>query len=198
MVIRSLTCILLGPVLVLLCLGHGFGEEWPHFPYGRQEQIRSQVNYDLKLSDPFFETENWSCRNNEEECDKKDRLKNTARCLTSFKYDHWISFCDAKLLDIDTVELFIHESTSSTYDNLRIVVQNGAFRSQYWTSYEGPDEDLIWTTKRQELTLDKNAYGKGDVIKGRIVFECVEAAKDPGARYNRTVKIEGVFKTILK
>jgi hypothetical protein len=32
----------------------------------------------------------------------------------------------------------------------------------------------MWTTKRQELTLDKKLYRKSDVIKGRIDFECVE------------------------
>jgi len=52
------------------------------------------------------------------------------------------------------------------------------------------------------LTLDKKAYRKGDVIKGKIDFECVQEptnreyiekwGSDP-----TTIKVYGVFKTIV-
>jgi hypothetical protein len=50
--------------------------------------------------------------------------------------------------------------------------------------------------------LDKKEYQKGDVIKGRIDFECLsefnpEYAKKFG-RDPRTIKVLGVFKTIVE
>ncbi len=78
------------------------------------------------------------------------------------------------------------------------------FRCQFWNLYQIPRlADMVWTTKRQELTLDKEVYGKGDVIKGRIDFECVQEATNPKyvekwGRTPTTIKVYGVFKTILK
>lgn len=62
---------------------------------------------------------------------------------------------------------------------------------------------MVWTTKRQELTLDKTEYRKGDVIKGRIDFECLQEATRPGfierhGKWLLTIKIYGVFKTIVE
>ena len=59
-------------------------------------------------------------------------------------------------------------------------------------------------TTRQKLTLDKKAYRKGNVIKGRIDFECVQKVIDPknierwGKDPTTTIKVYGVFKTIVK
>lgn len=52
--------------------------------------------------------------------------------------------------------------------------------------------------------LDKKVYRKGDLIKGRIDFECVEeemADPEVAKKYVEdpaTVKVRGVFKTIVK
>ena len=46
--------------LVLLVVDHGLGAQWPLLPRGQPAQIKSQVKYDPKLSDPFFETEEWT------------------------------------------------------------------------------------------------------------------------------------------
>jgi hypothetical protein len=181
----------LATVLVLLLLGRGFGDKWTDpLPQGQPAQIKSQVNYNPKLSDPFFEAgESY-----------------TAQVFTSFQYDRFIKFCDAKLLDGNTVELFIHEHNPSNDDNLRIVVENGVFWSQYWYYYKdffGNYEGLKWTTTKQELTLDKQVYRRGDVIKGKIDFECIQENKHPRliekyGRNPRTITLKGVFKTILK
>ncbi len=66
--------------------------------------------------------------------------------------------------------------------------------------YDFGFKTLIWTTKRQKLTLDQKVYRKSDVIKGRIVFECVEDPKNPfsGKKAPRIIKVFGVFKTILE
>ena len=79
--------------------------------------------------------------------------------------------------------------------------------ARYRTEYPiatRPDPALIWTTKRQKLTLDKNVYRKGDVIKGRIDFECVEEPTNPkyiekwGKIIPSSITVKGVFKTILE
>jgi hypothetical protein len=51
--------------------------------------------------------------------------------------------------------------------------------------------------------LDKKVYRRGDVIKGRIDFECMEEKTDPKyiEKYGSdqsTIKVYGVFKTIAK
>ncbi len=206
----------LASVFALLLLGLGYGAEWPAPPSGQPVQIRSQVKYDPKLSDRFFESEEWSypywiikrpdgsvVNPRGGPTDEKDlRLKHTARCASSFQYEHFINFCDARLLDGGTIELFIHEASPAVDDYLRIVLQNGVFWSQYWTYYKHlqSNSGLTWTTREQELTLDRQVYHKGDVIKGRIVFECVQEVTNPPyiARYPKIIKVEGVFKTILE
>ncbi len=98
-----------GSVLVLLLVGYVFDilqREDP--PWWQPDQMQSQVSYDPNLSDPFFESETWSCHNDSGVCDEKDSLKNRARCFTSFQYDHLIHFCEAKLVDSNKIELFIH------------------------------------------------------------------------------------------
>jgi hypothetical protein len=66
-----------------------------------------------------------------------------------------------------------------------------------------PLPPFIWTTKQQKLTLDKKTYSKGDVVKGKIDFECAESTTDPKwiEKYGPnpiTIKVFGVFKTIVK
>ncbi len=214
MSIRSFKWILFASVLVLLLVASVFvllrvgqlvsAEQDP--PWGQPDQMRSQVHYDPNLSDPFFESETWSCHN-DGVCDKKDRLKNTARCFTSFQYDHLIHFCDAKLVDSNKIELFIHQRTPSANDNLRIIIRDRVFRSQYWTKYllgtgTRLPAGVRWTTKRQKLTLDKKVYRKGDLIKGKIDFECAEELAYLWLPFlseaTRTITINGVFKTILE
>jgi hypothetical protein len=209
--LRTARILTLTAVLLLLLLSHAFGAQrkwpWPFDSSGQPTQISSKVDYNLNLSDPFFQTEEWSdsCSEN----DKESRYKRTARCVGSHQGEHTIDFCRAKLLDDNAIELIIHDAydlcPSAADDNLKIVIQNGQFWSQYWTFYKhlASNFGLIWTTKRQELTLDKKVYHKGDVIKGRIDFECVQENGDPELveKYGRnpySITLKGVFKTILK
>jgi hypothetical protein len=88
-------------------------------------------------------------------------------------------------------------------DRLRIQIIDGYFRCQYSTVYPDATRGLIWTTKHQRLTLDSEKYHKGDLIKGKIEFECVEEPTDPehierAGRYVKTIKLYGVFKTIVQ
>jgi hypothetical protein len=201
---RQLWRISISLTLALFLLGLCYGARL-RVPDGQPEQIRSQVQYDPNLSDPFFETEELSYRCTEHA--KELRYKLTARCLGSHQYEHSINFCFAKLLEGNTIELFIHDNYDcpGPDDNLKIVVQNGVFWSQYWTVYKhlASNYGLIWTTRMQKLTLDKKEYGKGDVIKGKIDFECVQENGDPKlieeyGRNPRTITVKGVFKTILE
>jgi hypothetical protein len=201
-------------VLALMLLCQGF-KNWDDPPLGQPAQMRSRVTYDAKLSDPFFESEEWICPGWLEKApdgriinrlggpgEKELPAKRTAKCFTnSFGDDHSINFCDAKLIDDHKIELFIHDSDAPTWDNLKIVVQDGVFRSQYWVG--GVGGNWMWTTKRQKLTLDKKVYRKGDTIKGRIFFECVEECVNPRPRHRfqespDVIKIQGVIKTIVK
>ncbi len=201
-------------VVVPLLVGHSFGAEWEDPPWGQPTQMQSQVNYDPKLSDPFFDTVEWSdpfmkdFRNEMGKWERKEVVeKLTAKCFTSFQGKHRIKFCDAKLLDGDRIELFIHERTAGDNDQLRIIIRDGVFRSQYWHVYllgtgTRLPAGVRWTTTRQKLTLDKKVYRKGDLIKGKIDFECSEAVayfwlpflSEP----TRTITINGIFKTVLE
>jgi hypothetical protein len=83
---------------------------------------------------------------------------------------------------------------------LNINIINGMFSCYYKQTFcikPGCDRWCNATTKRQELTSDKQTYRKGDVITGRIDFEClVECPECP--EKPETVIVKGVFKTILK
>lgn len=210
----------LATILTLVLFHHGHGAEWRDCPPGKPVQMRFEVNYDPKLSDPFFETEEWTigewgeehvngrivytrrqCLSGEKE---SDCLKNTARCFSSFDQDHTIDFCHARLLDRDTIELLFYDEDSLIEEYLRIVIQGRVFWSQY--CFPGGAVHRIWTTKQQDLTLDKQVYRKGGVIKGRIDFESLGEDTVPplaarARRYGRnayTVTVKGVFKTILE
>jgi hypothetical protein len=65
------------------------------------------------------------------------------------------------------------------------------------------NEVPLWRDSSQKLTLDKKVYPKGDVIKGRIEFECLEEPTNPKyiegwGRHLTTIKVYGVFKAIVE
>lgn len=212
----------LATVLVLLLHGYGLGAF--NIPPGQPAQITSQVRYDAKLSDPFFESEKWTnCQleteevngrivTSRQECPSSEKdpdcRKITARLTSSHDHEHVIDFCRARLLDDGRIELFIHNNCFCVEENLRILVEKGVFLSQFWTYYKVRPhgrlyERFIWTTTKQRLTLDKRDYLKGDVIKGEIEFECLQemTRRELVEKYGRepyTVTIKGVFKTILE
>ncbi len=131
-------------------------------------------------------------------------MKHTAKCLSTYDEDHLVKFCEARLLDVNMIDLRFKEDNASFYERLSIQIINAMFRCQYWANcdicqYKG----VIWTTKRQKLTLDNKEYRKGDVIRGRIDFECEQEQTDPDyvkkcGRQPITIKISGVFKTIVE
>jgi len=209
----------LGPVLALLLLAYCFGGEVDHrvvdsetflwrVPSGQPEQMWSQVGYDPALWDTFFESDAAgypeSC---ETPADKEwPRPKANAMCFsTGFAEKHVVEFCEARFVDANTIDLLLHHTCPGFLDRLRLQVRSGLFTSQYWTFYKYTEgkADFIWTTKRQQLTLAKKVYSKGDVIKGRIDFECLQEATNPQwvekrGRYPITIEVYGVFKTIVE
>jgi hypothetical protein len=207
--VRALGWSLLGPILALLLVGHGFAAEWWEVPPPEQPaQIWSKVRYDPKLTDPFFQSNEWSYwhggRGLPEEGQDRRRYRHTARCFSNTRgEEHLVRFCKAKSLDGNMIDLLIHEMNPAFIDRLWVQIRSGMFKCQFWTVYVDARKDLIWTTKRQKLTLDKKAYRKGDVIKGRIEFECVQEVGSPKSvdKYGRpsaTIKVFGVFKTIVE
>jgi hypothetical protein len=227
MSIRSLKWILLGPALALLLLEHGFAGNLKYgvgsweVPPGQPDQMWSRVDYDPKLTDPFFKSNKWSYpwyiikhpdghfEDTRGKRPKKEppRLKHTANCFSAAGgAEHLLRFCEARFLDPNGIDLLIHETNPSYIDALRVQIRNGMFACQYWAKYRirfSIKPGTIWTTKRQKLTLDKKAYRKGDTIKGRIDFECVEEATNPSyvEKYGKnptTIKLHGVFRTIVE
>lgn len=206
--IRPLKWILLGPLFALLLLTHSLAAEWWEVPpRGQRTQMWSKVRYDPKLTDPFFESNEWTHLDPGMTPEERPRsLKHTAKCSSnSFGVEHLIDFCHAKLLDGDMIDLLIAEAGGGFTEELRVQVRNGTFASHYWAAYVADPRDLVltWTTKRQELTLDKKAYLKGDIIKGKIDFECVEEIATPKyvekhGKNPTTIKVHGVFKTVVK
>jgi hypothetical protein len=104
------------------------------------------------------------------------------------------------------IDLLIHESNASYFDALRVEIRNETFSCQYWALYPVRtriEPGTTWTTKQQKLTLDKKTYRKGDVIKGKIDFECVEEPTnleyiEKWGRNPKTIRVQGVFKTIVE
>lgn len=219
MSVRPLNWVLLGPILALVLVAHGIGAEWPTPPPKQPAQIWSKVNYDPKLTDSFFESDEWSYPywirehpdghfTSTRSIDKDPvqdppRLKHTAKCFsTSFGVKHVVKFCEARLIDANAIDLFIHETNPAFRDSLRVHIVKGKFTSQYWIVDDVGS--FTWMTTRQKLILDKKSYRKGDVIKGKIDFECMMKVADPEniKRWPRdpttTIKVLGVFKTTIE
>ncbi|MFH1114567.1 MAG: hypothetical protein V1792_11650 [Pseudomonadota bacterium] len=241
---RPLKWMVLGPVLALLLVGYSFGGKLPVPPAGQQAQMWSHVDYDPKLTDPFFDIDEWYCRYGTvsascqkgkpvirreadgdpespfeleklrckcKDCeicrDGEPIVKITAKCYsTSFGVKHPIHFCEGKFVDANRIDLLIQSDTMAYNDKLVIQIRDRVFACRYKTVYPvrtNPDAHLIWTTKWQKLTLDRKAHQKGNVIKGRIEFECLQEPTNPKyiekwGRSLRTIKVYGVFKTIVQ
>jgi hypothetical protein len=186
-------------------------------PINQPQQITSPVEYNAKLADPFFEVEKWNYPwwiiENEDgtientmggSSNKKDiqRLKQTANIQCDQQYGHDIHFCEASVQKDEGLNIFIYDESASTYDNLKITLKQNRFSCQYWTTY--PDasgnQNLVWVTKSQRLTLDRNKFARGDVLKGKIEFVCEEhaAGHDTLPAAPKNISIKGVFKTVIE
>lgn len=207
--------LLLGAVSFFVLVSHGFSSEWCVPPRGQLHQIWSKVKCNPKLSDPFFNTGEWSYLDYDlegiplkERLTEPPRLKHTAKCFsTSFGgREHRVRYCRAKLLNGNIVCLLIHESNPGFDDRLRVLVRNGKFTCQFWTLFRiraRARPGARWTTTRQKLILNEKVYRPGDVMKGRIDFECVQEIIDPTLMKHydgnpSTVKLYGVFKTVVE
>ena len=58
-------------------------------------------------------------------------LKHTAKCIsTSFGDEHDVGFCEVRMLDVNTIDLFIYQFGGGFDDALRVQIRNGAFTCQ--------------------------------------------------------------------
>lgn len=138
----------------------------------------SQVHYDPKLT------------------------KDTGKCyFTSFGTKARV-VCKLWLFGPDTIHFSIGKPDlfpTSCGETLKGAIIDGKFSCYYSLICKIPRRgcSTCTTVQRQELTLDKKTYRKGDVITGKIDFECLDdrpaCAKNPSP-----VIVKGVFKTILK
>jgi hypothetical protein len=215
-----LTSCVLGLVLALLLLSDAFGAERLVPAPGQPTQVWSKVDYDPKLTDPFFESNEWSLpwwiieqpdgtfestrSGDERPVRRPPRLKHTAKCFSNRLYEHPMDFCEARLLDPNTIELSIEHKGAAFIELMRVRIRNGKFTTEYsMTSSMPMRKGLRCAKKRHELTLDKERYRKGDVIKGKIYYECVWESTDPKHLEEDSgnppgFKVYGVFKTVVK
>lgn len=133
-------------------------------------------------------------------------MKHTAKCCSTQFYKHAMSFCEARVLDANAIELSIKFEGPAFIEVMQVQIRNGEFTCQHTmssiTSKPKP-KGLRCAEERQELTLDKERYRKGDVIKGRIYYERLWESTDPKRleefrTHPPALKVYGVFKTILK
>jgi len=213
---QSLKWTVLGILFTQFLVSYGSGAG-PRIPQDLETQIWSQVEYIPKLNDPFFRSVKWTyprwirespkryfiSLRTEDKNPVKDppRIVRTAELLSnSWNYWHLLSFCEASLLGQHTIQLLVPDQNNIT-EQLRVLVRDGKFSCQYWQT-RGLGA-YTWTTTRQKLTLDREMYRKGDVIQGRLDFECImvrtnrEAMRKHGKR-PQTIQVYGVFKTIVE
>ncbi len=170
-------------VLLLLLLGHGFGTE-------RQW---SRVNYDPKLTQGYGQMLLHLFR------------EDTGSCyFTSFGIKNRVE-CEARLIRPDWIHVRIVKQRpadpTSCGEALLGNIMNGMFACYYQTTCKMPSPTKWWacTTKRQGLTLDKKTYRVGDLVTGRVDFECLEECPEcEGQDKPKPVTVEGVFRTILQ
>ena len=103
----------------------------------------------------------------------------------------------ASLRDADTIEVLIHSQFVAFSNFLLIRITGGKFSCQFWNGFDYGA--VRYATTAQRLILDKKAYKKGDVIKGRIDFECFSELIHPHpASPPSLIRLYGVFKTIVE
>ncbi len=217
--VRSFKWILPATVLVQLVVTYGFAAD-PRIPQELRPQMWSGVELDPKLTGPFFDSDTWSYprwisenpdgtftstrRGDKNPVKDPPRLKHTAELFCSSfgaGFVRTLDFCEARLLDGHTIQLFVDQTGGAFSDSLRLLIKDGRFTCQYWQVY-----NLFayrWATKRQKLILDKESYRKGDTIKGRIDLECLMVPISPKYTWEHgqvpeAIKIFGVFKTTVE
>lgn len=197
-------------LMVFMTVPMAFATEQP-------KQMESPVEYDAEMTDHFFEVDKWSppwwiverddgsFEDTTGQITRREdipKLRLTAECRTEHQIPHLINFSEARQIDEDTIEIRIHGDSASAYDDLTVIIKNGHFSSQYKTVYPvaAANTGLIWTTTKQRLLLNKKHYEKGEVIKGRIEFECDEDMRDTrnGKKQTHSIRIEGRFKPTLQ
>ncbi len=177
----------LATLLVLPLLGHGLGAAGSSV----SSVVRSKVHYDPNLTEDLLTRL------------LKIVSLSTDNCyLTSFGIKNGVT-CRLIVTSPDSIGVDIAKQVpeSASLDVCSEVLKGhiikGMFTCYYdRTCYSGCGNCKA-TTKRQELTLDKQTYRKGDAITGRIDFQC--SVECPGCLEKpEPIIVKGVFKTILK
>jgi hypothetical protein len=198
------TCwiVVLATLLVLLLLGHGFGAERSSMPTPEWSQVHYDPNLTEDLLTRLLKIVHLST-------DKCYFTSFGIRSTCAFKlesldkrvYQDHIQFTLVKLPD-PTEPRCLEDCD----ERLSVKIMDGRFWCSYlnfcyWRQiacfHSNSCYRYLKSVKRQELTLDKRTYRLGDVIIGRIDFEClVECPESP--EKPEPVMVKGIFKTILK
>ncbi|MGO9568144.1 MAG: hypothetical protein ACLP5H_11435 [Desulfomonilaceae bacterium] len=177
----------LATVSVLLFIGHGFCTERQSIPTA----VWSRVQYDPNLTEDLLSR-----------LLKMVSLSTDNCYLTSFGTKNGV-VCKLILTSPDHIAVDIAKQVpeSASLDVCSEVLKgsiiNGMFTCYYIRVCYAGCGNCKATTKRKELTLDKKTYQKGDVVTGRINFECLYEC--PGCLEKpEPIIVKGIFQTILK
>ncbi|MDH5680214.1 MAG: hypothetical protein OEZ36_01395 [Spirochaetota bacterium] len=184
--------------------------------------LNHPVKYDESLDHPFFHAESWSYpwhivldKNGKliedsmgqiKQLKDAPKLTHSAKVMSSYMPDAVMSFCDAKLLSDDSLELKFHYSGAWGGEELNITVKNSRLNSKYRQFHVARpfEKDLIWTSQKQKLILKNKNYRQGDEIKGLIQImvkeEMVENPKyiRKSKKKSRVISLHGPFKAVIK
>jgi len=170
-------------------------ETYPNFPNSQPEQPKSQIQFDPRLDSPLFNKQRFS---KIEGFDSK-RVEHNSNCISDFQYKHTVRSCESKRFPDGRIEIYIHDNSPSTYDNLLITIVGNQYSCQYWSAYLHDPENtkIVWKTTKQNLKLKNLQSDPTSSIYGYIEFECDHYNSAHPDRMLKHIRISGFFKSKL-
>lgn len=169
----------------------------------------NKVEYNNKLSDPFFDTISWEylwyILKDEEGnfssaidsiITERDtvHLVHTANCITNHQGEHELQFCHA-YKNNDTLVLYFPSPLPAYWLDFEFKIVGNKFKaSVFGEPFQAIQ--LQWQINRRQLTLNKNNFAVGDSLKGKVYLEFTEKAINDTAKYN--FYFTGVFNTLIE
>jgi hypothetical protein len=169
----------------------------------------STIDYDPNLKDPFFKPNESSdalvCDDGVGTYGVNHKVECCCNSKEGLDETRLHRFCEARVIDGHNIALRFYDPDRGHERGtcLMVWMRKGRFTMDYQGSNvygKSIRLQVRWIPQKQKLTLDKRAYRKGEVIKGRIEFECLKRMRWRGLKQEktRTFKIFRVFKAILR
>ena len=170
-------------------------EMYPNFPSSQPEQPKSQIQLDPGLNSRLFNKQRFS---KIEGFDAK-RVEHNSNCVSDFQNKHTIRSCESKQFPDGRIEIFIHDVSPSSYDNLLITIVGNQYSCQYWSAYihDPKNTIIVWRTTKQNLKLKSLHFDSTSTIYGYVEFECDHYNLAHPNRMLKPIRIAGFFKSKL-